>query len=147
MDFDVVDGGVAALHEAGGGEFPVFVPVAAKPLPSGIVPFVFEADGDAVVGEGPEFFHQAVVEFFGPFLGEEGDDGVGALEELVAVAPVGVGGIAAGDAGGVAGVPGGFGHFDFLEGGFAGEGGADVGGEEGRVGHEGLLLFLARGGF
>lgn len=37
--------------------------------------------------EGEELFAEAVVELFLPFGGEEGDDGVGAGEEVRAVAP------------------------------------------------------------
>jgi len=77
-DGEVVDAGVAELHEAVGVELPVFVSVGAEPVVGVVAPFVGEADGDAVVGEGPEFLDEAVVEFAGPFAGEELDDLVAA---------------------------------------------------------------------
>ena len=49
----VVDAGVAVDHQAVVVEFPVFVAVAAVPLAGVVVPFVGEADGDAMAAEGP----------------------------------------------------------------------------------------------
>jgi hypothetical protein len=69
-------------------ELPVLVAVAAPPLSVGVARLVLEADGDAVVGEGPQLLAQAVVEFALPLALEERADGVAALEELVAVSPL-----------------------------------------------------------
>ena len=55
-DRQVVDGGFAAVHETVGFEFPEFVAVAAPPLVGVVVPFVLEADRDAVAAESPETF-------------------------------------------------------------------------------------------
>ena len=52
-------------------ELPQLIAVAAVPLAGGIVPFVLEPDGDPVVGEGPEFLHEPIVEFAIPLAGEE----------------------------------------------------------------------------
>ena len=126
-DGEIVDGGVAEFHEALRGELPVFVAVGAEPMAGVVVIFVGEAYGDAVVGKCPEFLDQAVVEFLVPFAGEEGDDFGAAVEEFGAVAPAGIGGVGAGDSVGVAGVPGFFGEANFLDSGFAGEGGGKGG--------------------
>ena len=45
-DGHVVDAGVAVVHDALGIEFPVLVPVGAKPVSGIIVPLVREADRD-----------------------------------------------------------------------------------------------------
>ena len=50
----VVDARVAAGHVALVVELPVFVAVAAPPLPGLIVPFIFEAHRDAVSSKSPE---------------------------------------------------------------------------------------------
>ncbi len=121
-DREVVDAGVAGLHEAVGVKFPIFVAVRTEPGTGLIVPFVGEADGDAIAGEGPEFFDEAVFALAGPLLGEEGDDLVVAGEEGGAIAPATVGRVGEGDFVGVAGVPAVFGFADLLDGGFEGEG-------------------------
>jgi len=84
--------------------------------------FVFKANGDAMAGEGPEFFFQPVVEFFFPFAGEEIHDFLAAVEEFVAIPPFRIGSIGQGDAYRVLCIPGVFGHLYFLKRGFMGEG-------------------------
>jgi hypothetical protein len=71
----VVGAHIAAAHQAVFIEFPMLVAVGAKPLPGCIAPFVFKAHRDAVVGEGPQFFHQAIIEFLGPLAAQEFLDG------------------------------------------------------------------------
>ena len=51
-------------HQARFVEFPKFIAVGSISLAALIVPFVFEADGDAVLTETPDGFLQAVVERF-----------------------------------------------------------------------------------
>ena len=87
FDGEVVDAGVAFLHEAARVEFPVFIAVGAVPLAAGVVVFVFEADGDAVFGESPELFFEPVAKLFLPFSGEEFHDLGAAVEKFRAVAP------------------------------------------------------------
>lgn len=49
VDGGVVDAGFAAAHQSVLVELPQLVAVAAEPLSGVVVPFVLEADGDAVV--------------------------------------------------------------------------------------------------
>src|SRR6478735_4130239 len=60
---DVVDAGLAPPHVAGLVELPLLISMGAPPLAGVVMPFVLEADRDAVAGEGPEFLHQPVVRF------------------------------------------------------------------------------------
>src|SRR6202043_2324077 len=60
---------------------------------------------------------QAIVEFFGPFAGEEGDDRGAALEKFRAVAPAAVLGIGQRHAFGIARIPGVLRHAGLLGGG------------------------------
>src|ERR687887_1331699 len=106
VDPVVVDARVAPAHVAELVELPVLVAVAAPPLPAGVVALVLEPHGDAVVVEAPELLAQPVVELARPLAAQEVADRVAALEELVAVAPVGVLGVCPGHAVGVARVPG-----------------------------------------
>src|SRR5258708_17567429 len=119
--FEIVDAGIAFSHEAVVVKFPVFVAVGPIPLAFFVMILVFEADGDAVAGVGPEFFFQFVVQLLFPFAGEELHHLFAAVEEFVAVAPFGVGGIGHGYAGGVLCIPGVFGQLYFFQGGLEGE--------------------------
>ena len=92
-DRSIVDAGDAEAHQALLIELPVFVPVAAEPVPAVVVPFVGEADRDAIVAEGPDFLDQAIVELAAPFARQKPLDGLAALQEFRAVSPVAVGGI------------------------------------------------------
>src|SRR5690349_8980165 len=112
-DGGVVDARVAALHEAVGAELPLFVAVGAVPLAAVVAPFVFEADGNAVFGEGPKLFAQAVVELAVPFAAWKGPDLLAAIEKFRAVSPLRVLRVSQRDALGVAGVPGVFGGLHF----------------------------------
>jgi hypothetical protein len=105
-DGHVVDAGFAAAHEAVLVELPLLVAVSAEPVAGVVVEFILEADGDAVLVEGPELLDEAVVELVGPLAAEEVDDGGASLKKLGAVAPAGVLGIGEGDALGIARVPG-----------------------------------------
>jgi hypothetical protein len=49
----VVDAGMTGLHQAVFIEFPVFVAVGTEPVACVVVPFIGEADGDAMVGKRP----------------------------------------------------------------------------------------------
>src|SRR6478735_5168599 len=121
LDGQVVDAGVAVMHESVGVELPVLVAVGAVPLPGVVVAFVGESYGDAVVGDGPKFLDQPVVEFAVPLAGQERDDLVAALDEFRAVPPVAVDGVSQRDLRGVAGIPAVLGQPDLLDRGFTGE--------------------------
>ena len=90
---EIVDAGIAVVHDALGIEFPIFVAVRAIPLPGIVAPFVGEADRDPVVVEGPEILDEAVLEFAIPFAGEELDDLFPTVDEFGAIAPSAVDGI------------------------------------------------------
>src|SRR5215212_9349788 len=110
--FVIVDRGVAAAHQAVLVELPQLIAVATPPLPLSVVALVLEPDRDAIICEAPEVLLQAVVELPGPLTLEERDDLLAALEELLAVAPLGVLGVGERDLLGIAGVPGVLGRFD-----------------------------------
>src|SRR5215204_4995755 len=112
VDSVVVDGGVAPAHEAVSIELPQLIPMTSPPTPLRVVALVLEPDRDAVPREAPEVLLQAVVELPGPLTLEERDDLLAALEELLAVAPLGVLGVGERDLLGIAGVPGVLGRFD-----------------------------------
>src|SRR3546814_15065946 len=63
IDADIVDAGLAALHQALGVEFPLLVAMAAIPLAAVVMPFIGAAHGDVVAGIGPDLLDQAVVHF------------------------------------------------------------------------------------
>jgi hypothetical protein len=131
-DLDVVDRGLAPLHQAVLVELPLLVAIGAMPLACCIVPLVLKSHRDAVVVERPEILDQAIVEFFRPFAPEERDDRRAALKELRAIAPAAVLGVGERHAFGIARVPGVFRHSSFLGGGFSGER------RKWRTGHDGL---------
>src|SRR5262245_64927699 len=117
LDRQVVDAGDAPPHQAVLVELPVLVAIAAKPVAGIVVPFICEAHSDPVVAERPHFLNQPIIEFAIPFAREKRLDLLAAVNELGAVAPDAVDGIAEGDAGGIASVPGIFGKARLLRGG------------------------------
>src|SRR5262245_39054120 len=106
FDREVVDAGDANAHQAAFVEFPVLVAVAAVPLTAVVGPLIGEADGDTVLGKGPEFFDQSVIELSIPLARQERFDRFAALEKFRAIAPAAVDRIAERDARGVTRVPG-----------------------------------------
>ncbi len=63
----VIDAGKAAGHVAVLVELPVLIAMTAPPLACLIMPFVFEADRNAIAGEGPECLLEPVIGFLRPF--------------------------------------------------------------------------------
>ena len=61
--------------------------MGAKPLALGVMPLVLETHGNAIVGIGPDFFDQFVVQFLRPLALQERQDLSPALDEFTAVAP------------------------------------------------------------
>src|SRR5262247_3641760 len=116
-DGQVVDARDAPPHQPVRVELPVLVAIAAKPVAGIVVPFICKAHGDPVVAECPHFLDQPIIELAVPFAREERLDLLAAVNELGAVAPDTVDGIAQGDAGGIASVPGIFGEARLLRGG------------------------------
>src|SRR5262249_32679021 len=90
----------------------VLVAVAAPPLARAVVRLVLEANGDAVALVAPQLLAQLVVELARPLALQELLDGLAALEELVAVAPLRVLGVGEADALGIARVPSVLGDLD-----------------------------------
>src|SRR5262249_45680272 len=89
----------------------------AKPVAGIVVPFICKAHGDPVVAKRPHFLDQPIIELAIPFAREKRLNRLAAVNELGAVAPDAVDGIAEGDAGGIARVPGVFGEARLLRGG------------------------------
>src|SRR5260370_21957881 len=82
MNRIIIRAHIAPPHESLCIKFPMFIPVCPHPLSRvGITPFVLETHRDAVVGVAPQFFHQAIVQFFGPFAAEKGFDRLWTLQE------------------------------------------------------------------
>ncbi len=90
LDREIVDGGVAMMHDAVLIELPVLVSVGAVPVAGVIVTLVGEANGDACAVEGPQLFDEAIVEFALPLSCEEGDDVRASVDELGAISPLAV---------------------------------------------------------
>src|SRR5262249_29261880 len=118
-----VDAGEAQTHEAAVVELPVLVAIGSEMLAAVVVPLVREADGDPVAGEGPQLLDQPVVELPRPLAGEQSDDRRPTLDELGAVPPAAVLGVAQGHGLWTATVPGILGQADLLCGGLGREGG------------------------
>ena len=93
LDRQIVDRGKAPLHQPVVGKLPVLVAVGAKPVSGIVMPLISKANGDAVVGEGPELLDQPVVELLRPFARQERDDLLAAAGELRPVSPVAVRGV------------------------------------------------------
>src|SRR5215218_11034171 len=91
--FVVVDRGITAPHQAALVELPQFIPMRSPPLSLCVVALVLEPDRDAVAREAPQVLLEPVVELPRPLAPQEVFDRVAPLEELVAVAPLGVLGV------------------------------------------------------
>jgi hypothetical protein len=86
------------------------------------VPLIGVTDGDAVIGERPQLFDQAVVELLVPLAGQEGFGLFTVLGEISAVAPLSVERVGEGNLFSVTAVPAIFGQANLFDGGFTGEG-------------------------
>src|ERR1700676_260908 len=88
----LADGQIGDRRVAGGGqavlvELPVLIAIRAKPVARIVIPFVGEADGDAIVAKRPQFLDQTVIKLARPFAPKKCDDLISADEELGPVAP------------------------------------------------------------
>src|SRR5471032_70045 len=93
LDRHVVDAGKAVGHQTVFSEFPVLIAIRAEPVARVVVPFVGITHGDAVVGEGPQLFDQAVIQLFLPFAGKKSLGLFAVGGELGAVTPFSVQGV------------------------------------------------------
>src|ERR1700755_3211398 len=89
----IVDRSEAPLHHASRIELPILVSVRAEPVAAVVMPLVSEPHGTSVVGEGPEFLDESVIELPVPFTGQEGDDLSPAIDEFRPVPPPAILGI------------------------------------------------------
>src|SRR5690625_7688967 len=87
-DFDVVNAGVTMRHQPVTVEFPVFIAVGAIPLTLGRLELIAITGCDAVIGEGPKFLDESVVQFFRPRIFKNFDDVISALQESIWKTPV-----------------------------------------------------------
>jgi len=122
VDGEVVDAREALAHESVRVELPVLVAVGPEPVTRVIVPFVGEAHGDPVVGDGPEFLDEPVIELLCPFALQEAHYLFAPGDEFRAVAPRAVGGVRERHALRIATVPAVFGSPHLLAGGIGREG-------------------------
>src|ERR1700678_396464 len=90
----------------------------AVPLPARVMPLVFEAHRDSIVGEAPELFHQTIVQLLLPLALEERFDRFAALEEFCAIPPGGILGISTRHKCRIAAIPFLLSRFDFGGSGF-----------------------------
>ena len=67
VDRKVVDACERAAASTLRHQFPILVAVGAEPVAAVIMPFIGEADGDPIIGEGPELLDQPIVELLCPF--------------------------------------------------------------------------------
>src|SRR5208337_2388537 len=101
-DGDIVDACFPATHQSVFVVLPQFVSVTAVPVAGGVVPLVLIANGNSVVGEGPQRLHQPIIEFAIPLAGQERPNLVAADDELAPIAPHRVFGVGESDAAWVA---------------------------------------------
>src|SRR5215831_10135336 len=111
-DRQIVDRSKPSLHHACGIELPVLVSVGSEPVAAVVVPLISEPHRDSIVGEGPQFLDQAVVEFLVPLACEKGDDLGAPIDEFRPVAPPPVLGVSQTDSMRVSTVPRIFRHPD-----------------------------------
>src|SRR5262245_57893447 len=89
FDRQVVDAGKAAFHVTEFVKFPILVAVGAMPLARIVMPFIFEANGNAIVPEGPEFLFQAIIQLVIPFPAQELYYLGSSIQEFGTVSPFG----------------------------------------------------------
>src|SRR5688572_131173 len=113
-DRQVIDARDAALHEPAIVELPVLVAVGAIPLAAIVTPFIRKPNGNAVAVTRPKLFDEPIVDFLGPFAGQEVPYRFAAGQELGAVAPDAIGRVGERDALRISRVPGVFRRAYFL---------------------------------
>src|SRR5579864_273958 len=86
----IVDAGMAMMHDALGIKLPVFVAVRAVKLSGIVVPLISEAHGDPGAVERPHFLDEAVVQLAIPFARQELNNLLPAVDEFGPIAPLAV---------------------------------------------------------
>ena len=71
-DWQIIDRGDAAAHQAFNIKLPIFIAVRTEPMAAVVVPFIGEPHGYSVFMKGPQFLDQTIIQFFGPFTEQEG---------------------------------------------------------------------------
>ena len=92
-DGQIVDAGVARLHQSVLVEFPVLVAVGAKPVAAVVVPLIGKAYRNTVIAPRPQFLNQPVLLLFTPFPLQEVDNLRSAVNKFAAVTPFALDGI------------------------------------------------------
>jgi hypothetical protein len=64
----IIDAGVAGVHQSVRIEVPIFIAIGAIPLANVVMPFIGKAYCDAGVSEGSEFFDQPILVLVCPFV-------------------------------------------------------------------------------
>src|ERR1700733_8868731 len=105
LNREIVNTGVAVMHNPAVVELPVFISVRAEPLPGCVMRLVRETDCDARASKRPELFDEPIVQLFLPFASEKLHDLLSPGDELRAIAPLAVDGISEGDLLRIARVP------------------------------------------
>src|ERR1700730_9549526 len=118
LDWQIVDGSKPQAHQPVLIALPVLIARRATPIPGVIVPFISEADSDAVSLERPKLFDQPVVQLFGPFASEKCDDFLPSIHKFRAVSPARINRVRQGHFFRITRVPGIFCHSYLLSGGF-----------------------------
>ena len=87
LDRKIVDACNPQPHQSVLVELPVFVSIAAEPVPAVVAPFIGKSHRNAVFAKGPDLFDQTIVELAIPLARQERFDGLAALQKFGAIAP------------------------------------------------------------
>lgn len=90
---DVVDGGVALLHEPLFVKEPIFVTVSTEPLALVVAVFVAESHGNSIAGVCPKLLDQTIVSLAIPLALEKVAYLIATFEKSRSIPPHGIGGI------------------------------------------------------
>ena len=101
----IVDAGMAVLHQAIVRKFPVFVAVRPEPIAAVIAPLIGIAHGNPVFGECPKLLDQPVFTLAYPLAGQKGLGLLPVGDEMRSVAPFRVQCIGLGYFGRISAVP------------------------------------------
>jgi hypothetical protein len=121
VDGQIINARMTRCHKTMFVESPIFITVAAPPLAASVVPFISEADRDAVGIVRPQLLDETIFVLARPFMREKRLDLEAAANELIAVSPLAVGRVGERDLGRITPVPSVLSCTDFLRGGFAGK--------------------------
>jgi hypothetical protein len=111
----IVDAGAPLSHQPFFVELPQFASVGAIPLAIGVLPFVLEADADAIFAKASQRFLQFVVELLGPLVLQEGSYFRAAAQEFGPVAAFRIHAIGMRKPLGITRIPGILRHLNLLE--------------------------------